>query len=112
MPGTLPAGPTRSLPPMSRQPLRLPSQSLTPGFFRVRIDRATGEERTYLAAMASLGAGPYAIGDVAAILNRTAAVVGPQHDALIKRGLCYSPRHGAIDFTVPMFDEFVRRAMI
>jgi hypothetical protein len=32
-------------------------------------------------------------------------------DSLIKRGLCYSPRWGEIDFTVPMFDDFVRRAM-
>ena len=84
---------------------------LDTGFFRVRIDRATGEERTYLAAMASLGTGPYATGDVAAVLNRTATVVGPHHDALIRRGLCYSPRHDVIDFTVPMFDEFVRRVL-
>ena len=85
---------------------------LDTGFFRVRIDRATSEERTYLAAMASLGAGPYASGDVATVLNRPATEVGPHHDALIGSGLCYSPRHGIIDFTVPMFDEFVRRAMI
>ncbi len=85
---------------------------LDSGFFRVRTDRATGEERTYLAAMASLGTGPYATGDVATVLNRTATVVGPHHDALIRRGLCYSPRPGVIDFTVPMFDEFVRRAMM
>ena len=84
---------------------------LDSGFFRVRIDRATGEERTYLAAMASLGTGPYATGDVAMVLNQTATEVGPHHDALIGRGLCYSPRHGIIDFTVPMFDEFVRRTM-
>ena len=84
---------------------------LDSGFFRVRIDRATGEERSYLAAMASLGTGPYATGDVAAVLNRTATEVGPCHDTLIRRGLCHSPRHGVIDFTVPMFDEFVRRAM-
>jgi hypothetical protein len=32
-------------------------------------------------------------------------------DTLIKRGLCYSPRHGIIAFTVPMFDQFVRRWM-
>ena len=84
---------------------------LDSGFFRVRIDRATGEERTYLAAMASLGTGPYATGDVAMVLNQSATEVGPHHDALIGRGLCYSPRHGIIDFTVPMFDEFVRRTM-
>ena len=30
---------------------------------------------------------------------------------VIKRGLCYSPRHGDLAFTVPMFDSFVRRAL-
>jgi len=29
--------------------------------------------------------------------------------ALIARGLCYSPRHDVLAFTVPMFDEFIRR---
>lgn len=85
---------------------------LDSGFFRVRIDRATDEERTYLAAMASLGTGPYATGDVATVLSRAATEIGPHRDALIRRGLCYSPRHGIIDFTVPMFDEFVLRTMI
>ena len=89
----------------------LAAGELDTGFFRVRMDRATGAERTYLAAMASLGAGPYACSDVAAALDKATAEVGPIHDALLKRGLCYTPRHGIIDFTVPMFDEFVRRAM-
>jgi len=82
---------------------------LDTGFFRVRIDRTSATERAYIAAMASLGAGPYGSGDVAAAMGRTTTQVGPLRDALIKRGLCYSPRYGVIDFTVPMFDEFVHR---
>jgi len=82
---------------------------LDTGFFRVRIDRTTDAERAYLAAMASPGTGPYGSGDVAAAMGKTTTQVGPLRDALIKRGLCYSPRYGVIDFTVPMFDEFVRR---
>ncbi|MEA2022862.1 MAG: ATP-binding protein [Actinomycetota bacterium] len=82
---------------------------LDPGFFRVRIDRTSDSERGYISAMASLGAGPYGSGDVAAAMGKTTTQVGPLRDALIKRGLCYSPRYGVIDFTVPMFDEFVRR---
>lgn len=85
------------------------TDELDKGFFRVRIDRTTDTERSYLSAMASLGAGPYASGDVAAAMGRTTTQVGPQRDALIKRGLCYSPRYGVIDFTVPMFDQFIRR---
>lgn len=82
---------------------------LDTGFFRVRIDRTSDGERAYISAMASLGAGPYGSGDVAAAMGKTTTQVGPLRDTLIKRGLCYSPRYGVIDFTVPMFDEFVRR---
>ena len=77
--------------------------------FGVTIDPTTDAERAYLAAMASLGAGPYGSGDVAAAMDKTTAQVGPHRDTLIKRGLCYSPRYGVIAFTVPMFDQFVRR---
>ena len=84
---------------------------LDTGFFRVRIDRTTDAERDYLAAMASLGAGPYGSGEVAAAMDKTTTQVGPHRDTLIKRGLCYSPRYGVIAFTVPMFDQFVRRWM-
>ncbi len=87
------------------------TDELDTGFFRVRIDRTTDTERTYLSAIASLGAGPYASGEVAAAMGKTTGQVGPHRDALIKRGLCYSPRHGIIDFTVPMFDRFISRRM-
>ena len=30
---------------------------------------------------------------------------------LIKKGMIYSPSHGVMAFTVPLFDEFMRRAM-
>ena len=82
---------------------------LDAGFFRVRIDRTSDSERAYISAMASLDVGPYESGAVAAAMGKTTTQVGPVRDALIKRGLCYSPRYGVIDFTVPMFDEFVRR---
>ena len=87
------------------------TDELDTGFFRVRIDRTTDMERSYLSAMASLGAGPYASGKVAAAMGKTTTQVGPHRDALIRRGLCYSPRYGIIDFTVPMFDQFIRRRM-
>ena len=82
---------------------------LDTGFFRVRIDRTTDAERAYLGAMAALGEGPYASGEVAASLGKRTSQAGPTRDALIKRGLCYSPRYGVIAFTVPLFDQFVRR---
>ncbi|MDX2378701.1 MAG: ATP-binding protein [Acidimicrobiia bacterium] len=84
---------------------------LDEGFFRVRIDRTSDGERQYLRAMAGLGPGPYGTGEVASSLDRTTRQMGMVRDSLIKRGLCYSPRWGEIEFTVPMFDDFVRRAM-
>ncbi len=81
------------------------------GFFRARFDRTTDAERAYMYAMASLevGAGDYASGEVAAAQGKNTTQVGPVRDSLIRKGLCYSPRHGVIAFTVPMFDEYLRR---
>jgi hypothetical protein len=82
------------------------------GFFRARIDRTTDAERDYLRAMAALGGpGPYKSGEVSRQMGKKTAQTGPVRDSLIKRGLCHAPRHGEIAFTVPMFDEFVRRAL-
>lgn len=82
------------------------------GFFRARIDKTTDTERDYLRAMAALGGpGPYKSGAVSRQMGKTTMQTGPVRDGLIKRGLCYSPRHGEIAFTVPMFDSFVRRAL-
>jgi hypothetical protein len=91
---------------------RLAIEDLDQGFFRVRIDKTTDAERDYLRAMAALGGpGPYRSGDVSRQLGRKTTQTGPTRDSLIKRGLCYAPRHGELAFTVPMFDEFVRRAL-
>ena len=84
---------------------------LDTGFFLVRIDRTTDAEREYLVAMASFGKGPYSSGGVAAKLGKDTPGVASLRDKLIKKGLCYSPRHGEIDFTVPLFDDFVRRRL-
>ena len=82
---------------------------LDAGFFRARLARTTDAERAYLRAMADLGSGPCGSGEVAKALAKTTAQTGSVRDALIKRGLIYSPRWGRLAFTVPMFDEYVAR---
>lgn len=84
---------------------------LDDGFFRVRIGRTSDPERAYLRAMAELASeqGPIRSSAVAALLGRKVTAVAPTRDALIKKALCYSPRWGEIDFTVPMFDGFMKR---
>jgi len=80
-------------------------------FFRVRFDRLTPKEREYLAAMAELGSGPHRSGDIAAQLGVRVESVAPRRSMLIKKGMIYSPAHGDTAFTVPLFDEFLKRVM-
>ena|SRR3990172_2761391 len=80
-------------------------------FFRVRLDRLTPKEREYLRAMAEIGPGPHRSGDIAARLGVRVESVGPRRSGLIRKGMIYSPAHGDTAFTVPLFDEFMRRVM-
>jgi hypothetical protein len=89
----------------SRRALR----RLDEGFFRVRFDRLTPKEREYVFAMARLGSGPYRSSDVADQLGERVQSLGPRRASIISKGMIYSPAHGDIDFTVPMFDDFLRR---
>ena len=94
-----------------QQSSALVSQRLDENFFRVRFDRLTPREKTFLRAMAELGAGPYRTGDVADTLRVKITTLGPVRASLIKKGMVYSPSHGDLAFTVPLFDRFMRRAM-
>jgi hypothetical protein len=85
-------------------------EQLDKNFFRVRMDRLTPAEKEYLVAMADLGAGPHRSGDIAGALGVKVASVAPRRSGLIKKGMLYSPAYGDTAFTVPMFDEFLRRA--
>lgn len=84
-------------------------RALDESFFRVRLDRLTPRERDYLRAMAELGGGPHRSGDVAALLGIAVTSAAPLRAGLINKGMIYSPAHGDTAFTVPLFDEFMRR---
>lgn len=84
-------------------------ERLDQSFFRVRFDRLTPKEREYVFAMARLGGGPYRSSDVAAELDEDLRTLGPRRASIIAKGMIYSPAHGDIAFTVPMFDDFLRR---
>jgi len=85
--------------------------ALDESFFRVRFDRLTPAEKRYLRAMAELGPGPHRSGDIAEVLGRRVTALGPTRNTLISKGMIYSPHHGDTAFTVPLFDEFMRRVM-
>ncbi len=86
-------------------------QRLDKNFFRVRFDRLTPGEKNFLRAMAYLGSGNQRTGDIAAVLGVNVKGIGPVRSKLIKKGMIYSPAHGDMAFTVPLFDEFMIRAI-
>ncbi|MFL6248177.1 MAG: AAA family ATPase [Thermoanaerobaculia bacterium] len=84
---------------------------LDQNFFRVRYDRLTPSEKNFLRAMAELGPGAQRTGDIADTLGVKISSLGPVRAKLIRKGMIYSPAHGDMAFTVPLFDEFMRRAI-
>ncbi len=84
---------------------------LDDNFFLVRFDRLTPAEKKYLRAMAELGPGPHRSGDIASQLGVRVESVAPRRSGLISKGMVYSPAHGDTAFTVPLFDDFLRREM-
>jgi hypothetical protein len=85
-------------------------EQLDSGFHRSRWNRATPAERRYLAALADLGDGPQPTADVSARLGMTQQQTAVQRQNLIDlKGLLYSPQRGLIDFTAPLFGDYVRR---
>ena len=80
-------------------------------FFRVRFDRLTPSEKQVLRAMADLGPDPQKVSDIAVRMGVKSTSLGPRRASLIKKGMIYSPAYGDVAFTVPLFDEFMKRAM-
>jgi len=85
--------------------------ALDKNFFRIRFDRLTPREQDYLRAMAELGPGAHRSGEIARLLHRRVESLGPLRSGLIKKGMIWSPSHGDTSFTVPLFDEFMKREM-
>jgi hypothetical protein len=85
--------------------------ALDESFFRVRFDRLTPKEKMYLRAMAELGPGPHRSGDIAQMRSKSVSFMGPVRQGLIAKGMIWSPSHGDTAFTVPLFDEFMKRIM-
>lgn len=83
--------------------------SLDAGFFRVSIDRLTKSEVQFVKTMSELGDGPYAMADIAKAMGRVQSSLGPTRANIISKGMIYSTDHGYLNFTVPLFAEYMRR---
>ena len=86
-------------------------EALDRSFFRVRFDRLTPAERRYMRAMSELGPGPHRSGEIAAMMGKQVSAVAPFRAQLINKGMIWSPGYGDTAFTVPLFDEFMKRTM-
>ncbi|MEM7599904.1 MAG: ATP-binding protein [Verrucomicrobiota bacterium] len=89
----------------------LANAALDASFFRVRFDRMTPLEKKYLRAMAELGEGPHRSGDISMVMGREVQSLAPTRGNLIHKGMVWSPSHGDTAFTVPLFDQFMKRTM-
>ena len=95
----------------AKQAYKAYQQSLDDGFYKVRIDRATNAEKVMMKTMADSGRGPYTMSEIAERLKRTTGSLGPTRAGLIKKGFIYSPNYNRIEFTVPAFDDYLRRKL-
>jgi hypothetical protein len=83
--------------------------TLARNFFGTRFEMATDTEQKYLTAMASLGDGPYPVAAIARAYGvDDQRKVSVHRESLIQKGLIWSPRRGQLDFTVPLFGEYLR----
>ena len=85
--------------------------ALDSSFFAARIARIPSSEVAYVQALASLGQGPHRSGDVADAADKTTSQVAAFRDRLINEGVIYAPRYGWVEFAIPHFDQYVRRAL-
>lgn len=83
--------------------------SLARNFFGTRFQIATDAEQRFLSAMASRGDAPYRMAEVAKAWGaKDQRGVSPHRESLIDKGLIWSPRRGQVDFTVPLFADYLR----
>jgi hypothetical protein len=79
--------PRTNEPPNVTTAAKLAVARLDDGFFKVRMDRLTGAE----------------------VLKKGPSALGPRRANIINKGMIYSSNYGKIDFTVPLFDDFLQR---
>jgi hypothetical protein len=99
-------------PPITTEDVRevrdIVKESLARTFYSTRFDMASDAEQRYLAAMASLGAPPYSSAEVARVYGaKDQRGTSLQRDSLIQKGLVWSARRGILDFSVPLFAEYL-----
>ena len=84
---------------------------LDENFFRVRFDGLTPKQKKFLRYMAEIEGENKRTNYIASLLRVKNTDIGPVRADLINEGMIYSPSHGNLAFTVPLFGDFMKRAM-
>lgn len=82
---------------------------LDQGFYKMRLDRCTHNEKIFIFAMVKCGDLPCTISNVAKVMNKDVKSISTTRAQLINKGIVYATDYAEIDFTVPGFDNFLKR---
>ena len=79
------------------------------GFFKVRYERCSDGEKRFIFAMVKYEELPCTISNVAKNFGKKVKTISPIRAQLINKGVIFPVRHSELNFTVPEFDNFIRR---
>ena len=85
-------------------------KKLDSGFFKVRYERCSDSEKSFIFAMVSCGELPCTTSNIASKLQKPVNGISPARAQLIAKGIIYPVKHGKLDFTVPQFEMFIKRS--
>lgn len=88
----------------------LSDKRLDEHFFSRHYNRCTQKQIQFLSAMAHCSEFPCTLADVADYMGRTVPSIMPLRNRLIRKGMIYSKDGGKVDFTVPQFGRYLKRA--
>jgi len=80
------------------------------GLFKEKADLLTRRQMQYALAMASLDRLPARSTEVARVLGMNVSKAAPVRDEIIRKGIAFSPGRGLIAFSIPTFEEYLRRS--
>ncbi len=87
-------------------------EKIDDSFFSTRFNKSTKAEKNFLLAMVSFDKFPCSTKELAIKMNSNQSKISPIRNNLINKGLLYAPSYGEIDFTVPFFDDYLRRILL
>lgn len=84
-------------------------ETLDNGFFKVRYERCAESDKKFIFAMVKCDKLPCTISNIASNLQRTVNQISTTRAQLINKGIIFPVRYKELDFTVPEFDNYIRR---